>query len=202
MSARRKCTPLALIRHGTTEWNTDGRIQGSTDIPLSEVGRAEVGSWNMPAEFGDFVWISSPLSRARETAALLGAKSVAIEPRIREMDWDRWEGLTLADLRRNFASELADKEARGIDFHAPGGESPRQVMERIKPWLADIAKAGKPTVAVTHKGVVRAAMALATGWDMQHKWPVEIDWSSVQLFAVDDEGRLTAERLNIAMAPP
>ncbi len=202
MSAKRKCTPLALIRHGTTEWNTDGRIQGSTDIPLSEVGRAEVKSWKAPAEFRDFVWISSPLVRARETAALLGANSVAIEPRIREMDWDQWEGLTLADLRKKYPAELADKEARGIDFQAPGGESPRQVMARITPWLADIAKAGKPTVAVTHKGVVRAAMALATGWDMQDKWPVEIDWSSVQLFAVDDEGRLTAERLNIAMAPP
>ncbi len=75
-------------------------------------------------------------------------------------------------------------------------------MERIKPWLADIAKAGKPTVAVTHKGVVRAAMALATGWDMLDKWPVEIDWSAAHLFAVDGRGRLTAERLNIAMAPP
>ena len=201
MSAKRNRTPLALIRHGTTEWNTDGRIQGSTDIPLSEVGRAEVRSWKVPAEFRDFVWISSPLARARETAALLGANSVAIEPRIREMDWDQWEGLSLADLRKNFAAELAEKEARGIDFHAPGGESPRQVMERITPWLADIAKAGKPTVAVTHKGVVRATLALATGWDMQDKWPVKIDWSSVQLFAVDDEGELTAERLNIAMAP-
>ena len=202
MSAGDNSTPLALIRHGTTEWNTDGRIQGSTDIPLSALGRAEVGSWKVPAEFRDFVWISSPLSRARETAALLGANSVAIEPRIREMDWDQWEGLTLADLRKNFAADLTEKEARGVDFHAPGGESPRQVMERIEPWLADIAKAGKPTVAVTHKGVVRAALALATGWDMQDKWPVEIDWSSVQLFAVDDEGRLTAERLNISMAPP
>ncbi len=202
MSAKRKCTPLALIRHGTTEWNTDGRIQGSTDIPLSEIGQAEVRSWKVPAEFRDFVWISSPLARARQTAALLGADSVAIEPRIREMDWDQWEGLTLADLRENFAAELAAKEARGVDFQAPGGESPRQVMARITPWLADIAKAGKPTVAVTHKGVVRAALALATGWDMLDKWPVEIDWSSVHLFTVDGEGRLTAERLNIAMAPP
>ena len=202
MSAKGHSTPLALIRHGTTEWNTDGRIQGSTDIPLSEIGRAEVRSWKVPAEFRDFVWISSPLARARQTAALLGADSVAIEPRIREMDWDQWEGLTLADLRKNFAAELAAKEARGVDFRAPGGESPRQVMARIELWLADIAEAGKPTVAVTHKGVVRAALALATGWDMLDKWPVEIDWSSVHLFAVDGEGRLTAERLNIAMAPP
>ncbi|MCH7710073.1 MAG: histidine phosphatase family protein [Proteobacteria bacterium] len=202
MSAKGHSTPLALIRHGTTEWNTDGRIQGSTDIPLSEIGRAEVRSWKVPAEFRDFVWISSPLARARQTAALLGADSVAIEPRIREMDWDQWEGLTLADLRKNFAAELAAKEARGVDFRAPGGESPRQVMARIELWLADIAEAGEPTVAVTHKGVVRAALALATGWDMVDKWPVEIDWSSVHLFAVDGEGRLTAERLNIAMAPP
>ncbi len=201
MSAKGHGTPLALIRHGTTEWNTDGRIQGSTDIPLSEIGRAEVRSWKVPAEFRDFVWISSPLARARQTAALLGADSVAIEPRIREMDWDQWEGLTLADLRKNFAAELASKEARGVDFHAPGGESPRQVMARIELWLADIAEAGKPTVAVTHKGVVRAALALATGWDMLDKWPVEIDWSSVHLFAVDAGGRLTTERLNIAMAP-
>ena len=68
-------TLLALIRHGPTEWNESGIVQGRSDIPLSEAGRALVSSWQQPAELSGFDWVSSPLQRAMETAAILSGKS-------------------------------------------------------------------------------------------------------------------------------
>ena len=65
-------TSLVVIRHGPTEWNAEGRIQGRSDVPLSAEGRATVSAWRMPAGIGgpEWAWLSSPLQRARETAAL------------------------------------------------------------------------------------------------------------------------------------
>jgi probable phosphoglycerate mutase len=200
MSAGGGILSLALIRHGATEWNSAGRIQGASDIPLSAAARAVVLDWSVPPEFKHFAWATSPLARARETAALLGGRSVTIEPRLAEMHWGEWEGLRLADLRASLGAVMAEREARGLDFQPPGGESPRQVQERLKPWLVAVAQAGRPTIAVTHKGVIRAALALAAGWDMTARPPAKLDWSCVHLFALEPAGRLSVARLNIALS--
>ncbi|MEA2780662.1 MAG: hypothetical protein QOK29_2206, partial [Rhodospirillaceae bacterium] len=63
---------LALMRHGPTEWTAEHRLQGRTDLSLSEAGREIVAGWRLPPEVAGFSWLSSPLQRARETAALLG----------------------------------------------------------------------------------------------------------------------------------
>lgn len=201
MSAGGLTTSLALIRHGATEWNAAGRIQGASDIPLSATARAAVLTWRVPPEFRDFAWTASPLARARETAALLGGGSATIEPRLTEMHWGQWEGLRLAEIRASLGAVMAEKEARGLDFQPPGGESPRQVQDRLKPWLAALAQAGRPTIAVTHKGVIRAALALATGWDMTARPPAKLDWSCAHLFTLEPKGRLSVARLNVALGP-
>ena len=117
-------TPLLLIRHGATAWNASGRLQGRADIGLSAAGRATVEGWRLPAAFAQARWLASPLRRARETAALLTDRPVKLEPRLIEMDWGAWEGLRAAELD---ADELAAREALGLDFRPPGGESPREV---------------------------------------------------------------------------
>lgn len=141
--------------------------------------------------------VSSPLSRCVQTAALLGAPDVAHEPRIIEMDWGEWEGRTLAELREELGDAMAQNEARGLDFRPPGGESPRAVIERIKPWLREIAAAGVPTLAVTHRGVIRAILAEASGWDMRGKPPAKLDWRAVHFFMLDAQGIPSVERLNV-----
>ncbi len=141
--------------------------------------------------------VTSPLSRCVQTAALLGAPDAAREPRIIEMDWGEWQGRTLAELRAALGEAMAENEARGLDFRPPGGESPRAVIERIKPWLREIAAAGVPTLAVTHRGVIRAVLAEATGWDMRGKPPAKLDWHAVQFFRLDAQGRPGIERLNV-----
>lgn len=167
-------TRILLIRHGATEWNEAGRIQGRADPGLSARGRAEVLSWRLPAGWENARWMSSPLRRARQTAALLTETPVELEPCLIEMDWGAFEGRTLADLRADDLAGMAANEARGLDFRPPGGESPREVVERVRTLAADLASAPVPAVAVTHKGTLRAALALATGWTMRDEPPVRL----------------------------
>ena len=68
-------TLIALIRHGPTEWNESGIVQGRSDIPLSETGRAKVAAWKQPGEIAGFEWITSPLQRAVETAEILTGRT-------------------------------------------------------------------------------------------------------------------------------
>src|SRR5262249_7517837 len=138
--------------------------------------------------------------RAFETAERLGISDVAIEPRLTEMDWGAWEGQTLADLRRNVGPAMTENEAAGLDFRPLGGESPRDVQARLKPLLTKIAGAGRPTAAITHKGVIRAVYALAADWDMRGKPPHRLSSSAAHLFNLDAHGRPVIERLNIAMS--
>jgi probable phosphoglycerate mutase len=115
------------------------------------------------------------------------------------MDWGDWEGQTLANLRRDLASVMAENEAAGLDFRPSRGESPREVQARLKPMLAELGRAGHPTAAITHKGVIRAVYALATGWDMRGKPPNKLSSAAAHVFRLDAEGRPSVERLNIAM---
>jgi probable phosphoglycerate mutase len=191
-------TPLALIRHAPTEWNEARRIQGRADIPLSPRGREKAAGWTVPAEFHHFDWVASPLSRARETAALLGL-SVTHEASIVEMDWGAWEGFSSAELAEKYGDEFHNRAARGIDLRPHEGESPREVRTRVADWLKRVAAGGRPTGAVTHQGIIRATISLATGWDMINKPPYKMDWASVHLFNLTPDGGVEIAQLNISL---
>jgi broad specificity phosphatase PhoE len=167
-------TPVLLIRHGPTSWNASGRIQGQTDVELSPRGRAEVHRWRLPAAWVEARLFSSPLRRARETAIILTGREPTLDPRLSEMDWGRFQGRRLAELRAEAPGAMAANEARGLDFRPPGGESPREVCARLQALLVELAADPWPVVAVCHKGVIRAALVLATGWDMQSKPPLRL----------------------------
>lgn len=190
---------LALIRHAPTVWNEDGLVQGHSDIPLSPRGQAAAAGWQVPAELDGYAWTCSPLLRARETAALLGAVEPVVEPRLIEMSWGAWEGRTLPDLRAELGDLMVAWEADGLDFRAPGGESPRDVQTRLRPWLCDVAGQEQPTIAVTHKGVIRALYAMAVDWDMTDKPPHKLRDDCAHLFAVEPDGRLGIAALNLPL---
>jgi broad specificity phosphatase PhoE len=192
-------TPILFLRHGPTEWNAIGRVQGHTDVPLSDEGRAAVGRWQLDAEFLEFEWVASPLSRAQETARLLGVADCASEPRLAEANWGDWEGRILEELRAELGEELARNEARGLDLAPPGGESPRDVCNRLAAWLKELAPRSRPTVAVAHAGVLRAAYTLATGWDMSRASPLERGHGWAHLYDLAPDGRLTVRALNIPL---
>jgi probable phosphoglycerate mutase len=115
------------------------------------------------------------------------------------MSWGQWEGRRLPELRAELGAEMAENEARGWDFMAPDGESPRLVWQRVQPWLAERAAQRQPTLAVTHRGVIRVIFAQAMGWDMLGKPPAKLDWGALHLFTLDDDGRPAVERLNVPL---
>jgi broad specificity phosphatase PhoE len=189
-------TLLALIRHMPTAWNAAGRLQGREDLPLTVEMAPD---WLVPPELDGFRWLTSPLRRAVGTAHRLGIADPTIEPRLAEMRWGEWEGETLAGLRARLGAEMAVAEAAGLDLRPPGGESPREVQARVMPLLAEVARSSRPTAAITHKGVIRAVLALATGWDMRGKPPYRLSWSAAQLFRLDTAGRPSVARLNLPL---
>ncbi len=189
-------TRLLLLRHGRTDWNLLRRIQGRTDTDLSHDGLKEVEARRLPDDFNHFAVVTSPLNRARQTAQALGLRTATIEPRLIEMNWGEWEGRTLEELRAELGDAMSENEARGLDFRPPGGESPREVQARLTPWLVDVARAGHPTLAVTHKGVIRALLAMAYAWDMRGKPPVKLDWTAAHLFQVGEGGDLHPIEVN------
>ena len=190
---------LAVIRHGPTEWNELGKIQGRTDIPLSERGKRVIQQLQLPDLISEIDWITSPLSRAIETGRLLGITEMLIDDRLVETNWGDWEGQVLWDLRAKYGQEMLNNEKRGLDFTPPRGESPRQVCQRLQPLLFEIATSHqkKLTGAITHKGVIRSLLSLATGWDMSEKPPVRLDWKAIHIFSVDRKGIITPHQLNV-----
>ena len=190
---------VLFIRHGPTAWNMQGLIQGQTDIPLSEEGRAEVKRWALRRDFTGFDWYASPLARARETAALLGCAECRTDPRLMEANWGAWEGWSLDRLRKDIGEIFAAMEAQGLDLQPPQGESPRMVRARLSAWLSDVAPAQRPIVAVCHAGVVRAAYSLATGWDMKKKAPLARPHAFAHLYELSPTGALSVSELNIPL---
>lgn len=185
---------LCLVRHAATAWNLARRLQGRADPPLSAVGRAEAERWTLPAwTIGARAW-TSPLRRAVETARLLGRADAVPLPSLVEMDWGAFEGRTLAELRAADPAGLAALEARGLDLQPPGGESPRAVVERLAGLLRDLAGRGGDHLLVTHKGVMRAALVLATGWDLRGPAPMRLEGPVALLLDLDEQGRVGSPR--------
>jgi probable phosphoglycerate mutase len=167
---------LYLIRHGQTDWNRDSRYQGQRDIPLNDTGRAqarrqgEILKTRMP-DLADAEFVSSPLERAVETMQLirsalgLQVDGYRTDPDLLELSYGHWEG--------ELASELADKDPIGVAGKAAdpfgwqpiGGESYRDLQDRIAIWLASLER---DTVAVTHGGVSRVARGALLGIDPNH----------------------------------
>lgn len=176
-------TRLALLRHGHTSWNREGRLQGCTDIPLDDEARAALARLRLPEPWDGAALVSSPLERAVETATLVGGRAPRIAPALTEMYWGDWEGLKGADLAADPQSGFRHIEDWGWDYRPPGGESPGELRDRLRPWLLALAE---DTVAVTHIGVMRIILALAHGWDFAGPPPFRIGRN--RLFVVTLEG--------------
>ena len=191
-------TLVVALRHAPTAWNRDSRLQGRTDVVLDEEGIAVAARWRIDPEWAGYRILSSPLRRARMTAAILFPDAeIGIDRRLVEMDFGAWEGKRLADLRAEPDSDAAARESMGLDFAAPEGESPRDVQARIQPLLVRLAELERPTVLVTHKAVIRALYALATGWTMIAKPQHKLRPNCAQVFRLSKNGMPVVEKLNL-----
>ena len=191
---------VVMIRHAMTAWNEAGRIQGRTDIPLCDRGRRALAGKRLPERFEAYRVHSSPLVRAVETATLLGLGTPVLDSRLVEMDWGTWEGDTRASVAAADAEGVARNEARGPDFRPPGGESPREVQARVVDWARCAARSRSGVVAMTHKGVIKATLGLACGWDLTGKAPVRLDWTRAHRFRfVAETGDFVLEEPNVRL---
>ena len=193
-------TRIVVLRHAPTAWNRDRRLQGRTDVALDEEGVALAARWRIDPAWAAYRVLSSPLGRARMTAAILFPDAeVGVDSRLIEMDFGAWEGRRLAELRTDPTEDAAAREDQGLDFRAPGGESPREVQARLLPLLRRLAELKRPTVLVTHKAVSRAIYALASGWPMIGKPPVKLRPNCAHLYALAADGTPAIERLNVSL---
>jgi broad specificity phosphatase PhoE len=193
-------TRIVVLRHAPTAWNRDKRLQGRTDVALDEEGVAIAARWKIDPDWANYRILSSPLGRARMTAAILFPDAeIGVDSRLIEMDFGTWEGQRLADLRGQVGGDAAERERLGLDFRAPDGESPREVQARVLPLLARLAELRRPTVLVCHQAVGRAIYALATGWTMIDKPPVKLRPNCAHVYALAADGMPAVERLNVSL---
>lgn len=177
---------LAIIRHGHTEWNRAGKIQGRRDIPLEPRAIEALANLRLPEEWQQAALVSSPLNRAVHTAQLLTGRSPHVEPALTEMDFGDWEGQRGIDLIADPGSGFRHLPEWGWNYKPPNGESPEQVWSRVAPWVESLCE---DTVAVCHIGVMRTLLAKAYDWDYQGEPPFSIKRNS--LYCLEVTGKLT-----------
>jgi len=190
---------IYFIRHGQTQWNSEKKLQGRTDIPLNAAGRAQIAAYQLNEQLRAAKWYCSPLQRAQQTADILGINP-SIEDAIIEMNWGAWEGRKLKEIQRADPDAFARLEALGIDLMPPEAESPRIVGARVNDWIEHLAEqsVSVDVGCVSHKGVIRAVYALAANWDMKNKAEHKMDFHCAQHFCFED-GVWSIGELNIAL---
>jgi broad specificity phosphatase PhoE len=167
---------LFLIRHGETDWNADGRLQGQCDTKLNARGRGQARRAGgvlaaVAPDVARATFIASPLTRACESLEILMSELVALgclatarpygtDDRLKELSFGRWEGLTWKEVRRDDPVDYAVRDADIWNVAPPGGESYASLTRRAGPLLAALPSG---SVVVSHGGVSRVALHLFAG---------------------------------------
>ena len=175
---------IHLVRHGRTEANAGGRLQGRLDLPIDELGRTQAAALVAALPRVDRV-ISSPSLRARQTAEVLGAE-LELDERWLEMDYGEFDGVVMADLPRDlFRQWMTDP-----DFAPAGGESLRMLADRVHAACEEllVSASDQEIVVVTHATPIKAAMAWALGVDVGIVWRSFVDQASITSVMVRNQG--------------
>ncbi len=167
---------LFIVRHGETIWNHEGRIQGHTDVGLSERGMEQAGLLAQRLKTVRFdAAYASDLCRASDTAsAILEGRDVPVfpTPRLREYHKGAFEGMTEAELRSRYPSEYPGYVAKDLDYAPKGGESTRGVSARMTAIINEIKERhlDDTVLVVGHGGSLRAAMMALLGMSLDANW--------------------------------
>lgn len=173
---------IVLIRHGATDWNLEGRCQGATDRPLSEVGlrQAEEIAATLSNEPVRAVY-SSDLTRARQTAFSISQPhglEVNIEAKIRELDHGELEGLTFAEIKENYPGFIERWRSEPADIQVPGGEKLADVAQRAWDGLNRIARRhqnGETVAVVSHNFPILGIVCRITNTDLNRYRAFHVD---------------------------
>ena len=183
---------IIIVRHGRTEFNATGRLQGRTDNPLDVVGLAQaeaVAAYLKPELLPDTLFVCSPLLRARQTATAIVDRvgsSFDIDERWIELDYGSYEGLRQAEVPANVWREWRSDS----DFAAPQGESLNQVQERVAQACDDLAQRldGRTAVVVSHVSPIKSAVAWVLGVDVSVGWKTQLVTASITRISVSANG--------------
>ena len=175
---------LYLVRHGQTAWNAEARLQGQADTDITELGRAQADrNGRRLAELitdpQAFDFVASPLRRTRETmervrsAMGLDPACYRTDPRLLEVHFGDWQGFTLAELEMRQPGCTQGRRKDKWGFVPPGqqAESYEMLLQRIRPWFESLHR---PTVCVTHGGVMRTLFRIVHGMSKRETAALEI----------------------------
>ena len=190
-------TELWLVRHGQTAYNLEQRWQGQVDVPLDKCGEAQARQLTSALRGQQFDQVvSSDLGRALTTARLSYAGACASpEPALREMSFGQCEGLTYAEIVAKGWGDLFEKWHKNpMDFCLPGGETFRQLCDRVRGWY-DREAHGQRTLVFAHGGTIRAFFhTVSTVADLR-RFDVKVANTSVTVLAGDNPHDLKLLRL-------
>lgn len=187
-------TWIYLVRHGQTAWNEEGRLCGSSDVPLSEEGLVQAYKLAERLKGIDICAIySSPLLRARQTAEAIASfhqVPVRIEPNLSEIDYGDWEGMRVANAIENFPELERLRREEPMKFTAPNGEQMAKFAERVISAIHKIASShtGETVCVVAHQTVNRFIICWAMQMDFRMWRRLRQDPGCVNLLQVRDDG--------------
>ena len=175
---------LLVVRHGQTAANAAGQLLGRADVPLTETGREQAAALAAAVGPVDRV-ISSPLQRARDTAAAFG-QHVEVDDRWTELDYGAYDELALGDV----PAEMWQKWRGDAEFAPPEGESLASVGRRVRAACDDLATGASESVVVvvSHVSPIKAAVAWALGVGDGVTWRMFVAVASITRIAVTDRG--------------
>ena len=173
---------IYFVRHGETDWNAAGRLQGQRDIPLNAVGERQAADIagvlkGLTADVAALDYVASPLARACRTMEIaraamgLAAKDYRVDARVKEMSFGIWEGHTLKEVRERWPADFAAREKAKWPYAPQAGESYADLAERA---CEAVGALRRDTVMVAHGGVARVLLTICADVAPQEalRWPV------------------------------
>ncbi|MDP2931861.1 MAG: histidine phosphatase family protein [Chloroflexota bacterium] len=200
-------TEIMLVRHGETEWNVGEIFRGRADIPLSQTGlkQAELLAAYLSDRKIEAVY-SSPLQRAVKTAALIAGYhrlEVTIEPGLNDLDFGKWQGLSLPQVKEQYPTLFAEWASQPDKVKIPSGESLADVRQRALRVVEEVIASYRGTaVLVAHRVVNKVLICALLGLDDSHFWNVKQDVCGVTTFVYENKRFVLTEHNNTCFLKP
>jgi alpha-ribazole phosphatase len=187
-------TRLLLVRHGLTDWNAAQRFQGQHDVPLNAVGQRQAAALSdrLAGEAIRAIF-ASDLQRALVTAQAIASRhtcSISFEPRLREVSFGAWEGLTYAEIAARHPAMLAAWEENILENAPPGGETLAQLAGRVQAVLDELLPAypDDSLLLVAHGGTLQVLICLVLGLPPEKYWQFHLSPGSLSEIAIYPQG--------------
>ncbi len=191
---------ILVIRHGETDWNAQGRLQGILDTPLNSNGlrQAQEAGHSLKSQGIQCIY-ASPMLRARKTAEIISETigvPLVFREDLREKDFGEMQGLRVDEIDALYGDMLWEMRSI-LDLAPPGGESSREVIERLEPVIEEIEGLGQRVLIVTHGAVARVLykMLAEPEEDLFHQF--KLDNCEILTFKPVPQGRYICETLRL-----